>query len=183
MSRPLPATLTAEEYLAFEERQEGRHELVAGAVFAMVGGTRGHNRLANAVSSALLLAARGGPCRVYQQGMKLQVDETTVYYPDVMVACGEEPEDDRIERDPCLLVEVLSPSTASTDRREKRRAYLNLPSLRAYLLLDPLAPRAELHTRTGSGAWHASAFADDDIVDLPCLPYSAPLSAFYVDLR
>ena len=45
------------------------------------------------------------------------------YYPDVMVACGEEPEDPYIEDEPCLVVERLAPSSQNTDRREKLMVY------------------------------------------------------------
>jgi Uma2 family endonuclease len=36
---------------------------------------------------------------------------------------------------PCLIVEVLSPSTESIDRREKLAVYHTIQSLRAYLIV------------------------------------------------
>lgn len=65
------------------------------------------------------------------------------YYPDVMVAAGPAP-DPRYETDPALMVEVLSPSTSSIDRREKAVAYAAAPSLRLLLLVDPNERRIEV---------------------------------------
>ena len=65
-------------------------------------------------------AAEGGPCRVYFSDMKLRVADDLFYYPDVLVAC--EPDDTYTEDEPCLVVEVASPSTGTTDRREKLAA-------------------------------------------------------------
>ena len=47
--------------------------------------------------------------------------------------------------------EVLSPSTASVDRREKRVAYLGLPSLQAYVLADAESRHVEVWQRDADG--------------------------------
>ena len=65
------------------------------------------------------------------------------YYPDVMAVCDENDMDDYIKERPCLIVEVLSRSTANTDRREKVDAYLSLPSLQSYILVDSQMKRIE----------------------------------------
>jgi Uma2 family endonuclease len=45
--------------------------------------------------------------------------------------------------DTTVVVEVLSPSTAKVDRREKAAAYATLPSLGCYRVLDPRRRRAQ----------------------------------------
>jgi len=51
-----------------------------------------------------------------------------VYYPDVQVVC--DPADREADAEtPCLVVEVLSPSTSLSDLREKRMAYRRLHRL------------------------------------------------------
>ena len=55
--------------------------------------------------------------------------DSVVYRPDVMVACGSEPADERIEVAPCLVIEVLSPSTEAIDRREKLLVYKGMSTL------------------------------------------------------
>lgn len=77
--------LTVQEYLEMEETASVRHEYVGGMVYAMTGATKRHNRITGNVYARLLAAARGGPCRVYVEAVKLRVEDV-IYYPDVMVA-------------------------------------------------------------------------------------------------
>ncbi len=128
--------LSIEEYLELEKTATVRHEYVAGEIHAMTGATRRHNRIIGNVSSLLWSAARGGPCRVSTETVKVRVRDEAAYYPDVMVACAPEPDDPYVELEPCLLVEVISPSSEAIDRREKLAAYKSIPTLKAYLLVS-----------------------------------------------
>ena len=83
-------SLAVDEYLALEESATVRHEYVGGEIFAMVGATKRHNRIIGNTSGRLWGTARGGPCRVYSESVKLRVADDMIYYPDVMVACGPE---------------------------------------------------------------------------------------------
>ena len=145
-------SMSVEDYLEMEKTATVRHEYVAGEVYAMVGVSRRHSRIAGNIFRMLAVVAAGGPCRVHQSDMKLQVDDV-FYYPDVMVACDKEPDDPYYEDDPCLVVEVVSPSTESTDRREKLAAYKSVPGLRACLIVDQDRMRVERHFRDEAGAW------------------------------
>jgi len=107
--RPPHRLLTPEEYRAFEDASPVRHEFVGGRVYAMSGVRRPHSRISGNIFARLWAAAQDGPCRVHHSEVKLRVGDD-YYYPDVMVACGPEPDDDQIEDAPCLVVEVLSPS-------------------------------------------------------------------------
>jgi Uma2 family endonuclease len=73
---------------------------------------------------------------VYSESVKLRVADDVIYYPDVMVACGPEGDDPLVEDDLCLVVEVVSRSTETTDRREKLAAYKRMPGLEAYLIFS-----------------------------------------------
>jgi len=54
--------------------------------------------------------------------------------PDVSVDCDESKP--YYTETPIIIVEVLSKSTRKTDQTIKRRAYLNLPSLQEYVLIE-----------------------------------------------
>ena len=82
-----------------------------------------------------------------------------IYYPDVMVGCGPEPTDERIEDAPCLVVEVLSPSTERTDRHEKLSTYKRVPNLGAYLILAQEERRVDRYWRDTSGEWQREIIA------------------------
>src|SRR5919198_5223972 len=134
MGDPVPVRrLTVEEYLDFENRSEVRHEYVDGFVFAMVGESKRHNRIIQNFTIALAAHLKGGPCEFYTQAVRLWVEPARAfYYPDVVVTCDPTDDDEyRVER-PVLAIEVLSPGTESTDRREKRLNYSKLDSLREY---------------------------------------------------
>lgn len=170
-----PATygpLSIKEYRKLEESSTYHHEYVAGEIYAMVGATRKHHRIAVNILRKLADAAAGGPCRVSMETVRLEVsdDRSSVniaYYPDVMVACGPEPEDPYIEEAPCLVVEVVSPSTRSTDRREKLMVYRQIPSVGAYLIVDQDLRRVERHFRDEEGVWRKADLVDEGSFPVP----------------
>ena len=69
------------------------------------------------------------------QDVNVQVAEETIYLPDVVALCDPTDTQPRIKYRPCLIVEVLSPSTKGINRREKLVAYQQLASLQAYLIV------------------------------------------------
>ena len=176
-------SLTADEYLALEESATVRHEYVGGEIFAMVGATKRHNRIIGNIYGRLWGAARGGPCRVYSESVKLRVADDVIYYPDVMVACGPEGDDPLIEDDPCLVVEVVSPSTETTDRREKLAAYKRMPGLKAYLIVSQDRRRVESHFRSDDGVWRRGDLVDDGRFSVPCPETDLSLAEIYEGLE
>jgi Uma2 family endonuclease len=112
------------EYLEFEE---GSPEFADGKLFAMVGSSDEHNTISASFVSLLRDAVRGGPRRAFNSDMKVPTNQV-FYYPDAMVSCDERdtkvtPENRFYESHPCLIVEVLSPSTEKIDRGEKLSNY------------------------------------------------------------
>jgi Uma2 family endonuclease len=135
MSEAALGSMTEEEFLAFELASADRHEFIDGITRAMTGASVRHNDVALNLAFALRLAAKGSGCKVNMEGVRLKVNSRRHYYPDVMVTC-EDPSDTHAHSAPCLIAEVLSPSTTLTDRGEKRIAYMAMPSLRHLLLID-----------------------------------------------
>jgi len=173
--------ISVEEYLEAERDAEVRHEYVDGEVFALAGGSVNHNLIAANLVRALGNAAERTPCRVYGSDMKVRASETLFYYPDVMVVCGP-PADAYYETDPCVLVEVVSQSTSRNDRLEKRFAYLGLPSLRLYLLVDSRKRKVTGYYRTASG-WEERAFEEDDPVSVPCVDTALSFEQLYAKVQ
>jgi Uma2 family endonuclease len=174
--------LTVEEYLKLEESATVRHEYVAGEIHAMTGATRRHNRIAGNMYATLLGAARNSRCRVYMETMKLRAAADTVYYPHVMVACGPEPEDPYVENEPCLVVEVVSSSTETTDRREKLTTYKRMPGLEVYLIVSQDRQWVERHFRAEGGTWSRADLVDEDRVPIPCPETELSLEQIYEGL-
>lgn len=143
MSEQAVTTLTPAEFLAWEQRQPDRHELVGGRVYVMSGGTERHELMTTHLYSLLAAGAASQRCRAFHATRKLQVASGDLYYPDVMVSCGGAA-DVQFEADATVLVEVLSPSTRGQDRREKVRAYGTLPSITHYVVVEPDLRRIEV---------------------------------------
>jgi Uma2 family endonuclease len=147
--------MTAQEFLAWDATQTVRHEFFDGEVFAMAGAGERHEFAAGNVYVALRSHLAGTPCRTFIGNMKLLVEvANSFFYPDVMVTCSaQDAADPLIKREPILLVEVLSPSTAAYDRGDKFAAYRRLPTLREYLLVDPDTRRCDLYRLGSEGLW------------------------------
>ncbi|MGB1011965.1 MAG: Uma2 family endonuclease, partial [Thiolinea sp.] len=108
-------SLSPEEYLVGEEHADVRHEYVAGDTYAMAGAGEQHNRIALNIAFQLRSRARGGACGVFMSDMKLRIKQgERFYYPDVILVCDEQDDNTHYKDNPCLVAEVLSPSTEAT---------------------------------------------------------------------
>ncbi len=146
------APLTVEEFLHFEEHAEERHEFVGGRIYAMTGVTARHNLIAGNIYLRLRGLAGSGPCRVYIEGVQLRLP-SDVFYPDVMVVCAPDGDDEKRANAPCLVVEVRSPSTGAIDLYgHKLHAYQALPSVLTYLVVEQERRTVVPHWRTSPPA-------------------------------
>lgn len=172
--------LSLAEYLAVEERSDTKHEYVSGAMYAMAGARASHNRMVSSLALAVGSAARAEGCDFFMADMKLQIGDTAVYYPDLMVCCNRSDNDELVRRSPCLIVEVLSPSTATVDRREKLHSYLEIPGLLSYLIIDPETPMVESHVRVSRDApWKHQTQGLDGVLFLPCPVVTIDINVLY----
>ena len=180
------AHVGVEEYLAREQRSDIRHEYLAGHIVAMGGASRRHGLIAGSLHALLLPAARRRGCQLFVADMKVRIDhegDSWFYYPDLVLACDPADREPLYVRDPCLLVEVLSPSTEQTDTREKLLAYRLLPGLREYLMLRQDRLQADLYQREADGRWqHLRMTHLDETLPLRCLDAQPSLREVYVDV-
>jgi Uma2 family endonuclease len=171
--------LTVDEYLRMEERATVRHEYVAGRVYAMSGVTIRHSLIVGNVYAKLRAAAAGGSCRVVFTDVKVRVSQDVFYYPDLAVACEPVGEEDIYLREPCLVGEVTSPSTATRDHREKLLSYRQLPSLRSYLIVAQSRRKVERRWRSDDGMWRSEVIAGTGSFDVPCPATMLSLDEIY----
>ncbi|MDQ3030808.1 MAG: Uma2 family endonuclease [Myxococcota bacterium] len=162
--------MTYDDYLAFEERSDTKHEYLRGEVLAMSGGTPEHAALASSFTIALGTALRGKPCRIFSSDLRVRVAETDLStYPDLTVVCGRldiAPDDRHATTNPIVVVEVLSDSSEAYDRGAKFAHYRHLASLREYVLVAQDAPRVEVYRRNESGRFELFEFAAGETVEL-----------------
>jgi Uma2 family endonuclease len=167
--------LTVEEFLAWERMQELRYEFDGIQPIGMTGGTTAHSRTQARLVAALVNRV-GPPCEAHGSELKV-VTRTRVRYPDAAVLCGANADDGDVMQ-PTAVFEVLSPSTAMTDRRVKPFDYASVPSIMVYVILD--AELAEATVMRRSGGWEEENFVGlQATVPLPEIGIELPLAAIY----
>ena len=172
--------LTLADFLSWENEQIERHEFHRGEVFAMVGGRRTHERVIANLIRHLGNLLDGSACQVFAAGMKLQVADDTILYPDVMVTCDKaDLAAEMALHAPTLVIEVLSPSTQGYDRSQKFALYRQLPSLREYLLIDPDSKRVEAFRRDAADQWLFFDMSQDDSVRAASLGLTMTMAAVF----
>lgn len=150
----IPEFVAVEDYLASEATAITRSEYIDGWVRAMTGATNRHNRVKVNCLVHLAVALKGMKCQPYDSDTKVRirrVGRTRFYYPDVQVVCESNAPTEVYQDSPVLVVEVLSPSTRQYDLDEKLAAYLEIPSMECYIILEQHMPFAIVMRRTDNG--------------------------------
>ncbi|MBI5610996.1 MAG: Uma2 family endonuclease [Deltaproteobacteria bacterium] len=186
-TKKLPELLSEAEYLEGERLSPIKYEFIDGHVFAMAGASKAHATISLNVAMVLRNHLKGKPCQAYMLDLKVHIAKARAYYyPDVLATC--DPSDlaadapsERVTA-PCLVVEVLSPSTEATDRREKWLNYRMLPSLQEYVLIDQARCWVELYRRSGE-VWQQTVLSEPDhLLELASVGVAIPLRAVYEDV-
>lgn len=177
--------MTPEEYLEWESAQETRHEYIAGEVFAMTGGSKPHNRIALNLAAALDSHLEGKGCEVYISDVKVQLSAASAYhYPDLVVTCDRRDQNStQIVQHPCLIVEVLSPSTESYDRGGKFIHYRKLESLQEYVLIQSEAIGVDCFRRNAEGLWVLHPHEIGGTLTLETVGFEIGLDRLYRQVR
>ncbi|MCS7468024.1 Uma2 family endonuclease [Stieleria sp. ICT_E10.1] len=142
-------------YTVADYRQwEGDWELWQGIPVSMTPSPFGpHQRIAKNVVFEIESQIRKQQCRasvLYE--IDWIVSDETVVRPDVVVICGDAPEE-HVESPPALVAEIQSESTAGRDREAKRDLYRE-NGVQTYLLIDPDGETLEAYRRTPTGDWN-----------------------------
>jgi len=141
---------TLEEFLAWEERQPAKYELVNGQPRLMTGVTQGHTRIVANIVATLLGKLRGSPCRPGGSDLRVVTGTGNSRYPDVVVDGGPFRRESRDASEPALVLEVLSRSTAWTDLHDKLRDYDATRSIRQYVVIAQDEPKLVVWERDAS---------------------------------
>ncbi len=176
MDTVLDRSWTIETFLAWEDRQEGRHEFNGRDALPMTGGTIAHQRIVfNLCLSLMSLLGTRALTALHE--MRVRVG-ASVRYPDVVVCNLPLDQTTRTLTDAVAIFEVLSDDTATTDRVDKLIDYAALPSLACYVLLEQTTVAATLFLRGPGGDWTASAHLGG-VLQLPGLDIILPLQDLY----
>ncbi len=175
--------ISAADYLAGELVSQTKHEFLGGIIYAMAGARNVHNRIAGNIFGSLYTKLRGKPCEPYNSDTKIRVQLPThmrFYYPDALVVCDPNSPDDSFQDRPVLIAEVLSRSTRRTDEGEKKDAYLTIPSLGVFLLVEQDAAAITVYRRNEQGGFVREVYVGmETIIPLPEIEIELRLAEVY----
>lgn len=174
--------ISIDDYLASELVSPVKHEYLAGVVYAMAGARNVHNLIAGNVFAFLHGRLRGSRCRPYNSDTKIRVRLPThvrFYYPDGSVICRPNPQNDSFQDEPAAIAEVLSHKTRRIDEGEKKDAYLTIPSLSVYLLIEQELPAVIVFRRTEQGFIRETYAGLDAVIPLGEIDTELPLAEIY----
>ncbi len=118
---------------------EQRWEIVDGVAYAMSPApSPRHQAVAGNLFARLLQTLSGKPCRPFIAPTDVRLSEMDVVQPDILVVCDRSKvTPTHVEGAPDVVVEVLSPATATRDLRQKKVLY-ERTGVREYVVVDPL---------------------------------------------
>ena len=174
--------ISPEEYLEGERVSPIKHEYRRGHVYAMTGAKKPHIVISVNLASLLNNHLHESSCLVLSSDIKVRLEEANCYYyPDVAVTCDER--DISSMEDfilyPSLIIEVLSPSTASFDRGDKFVDYQTASSLQEYVLITQSEIKIECFRLNAEGNWVSQTYRQGDTVEFVSANFSCPISEIY----
>jgi Uma2 family endonuclease len=159
-----------------------KHEYLGGAVYRRADERNLHNIVACNVLGFLHARLRGLPCRVWNSDTKVRIRLSThvrFYYPDASVICRPNPQADSFQDEPAVVVEVLSRRTRRIDEGEKKEAYLTIPSLSVYVLVEQETAAVVAFRRTANGFVREVHQGADAVLPLGEIGVALPLAEIY----
>jgi Uma2 family endonuclease len=176
--------LSPEEYLIQEEKSQIKHEYIDGEIFAMAGASDAHVTISLNLGSVLRNHVRGKGSRVYMADMRVSITTiNTFFYPDVIVTCDpRDQEFPNYKKYPCLIVEVLSPTTEAFDRGDKFSDYQELESLQEYVLISQKRQQVDCFRRNNEGFWVLQSYKPSSEISLESINFKISFDDLYEDV-
>ncbi|MCY0899374.1 MAG: Uma2 family endonuclease [Firmicutes bacterium] len=117
-----------------------RWELIAGIPYLMASPTPEHQRILGELFVLVHQALAGTACTPYMAPLDLTFDTDdrtdTVVQPDLFVMCGTWDREKRIVGVPSLVIEIISPTTATNDTIRKLNLYQRV-GVPEYWIVEP----------------------------------------------
>jgi Uma2 family endonuclease len=176
--------ISPEEYLELEETSSIKHEYRQGQVYAMAGASNTHVVISGNVFAMLRNHLRGKGCQAYISDTKAHIETMDIYYyPDVIVSCDQRDKAfNNFLRYPCLIIEVLSPTTEAFDRGDKFADYRNLTTLQEYVLVSQNKINVDVFRRNSEGQWVLYSYGKEENLHLASVDFQCSINDVYEDV-
>jgi Uma2 family endonuclease len=157
--------------------QERRYEWVEGKIIMMTEVSRDHSRIVTnlVVALAAILDRELYEIASSDFGVNTRLSRR---FPDVLVEPASRDGKGRTSESPIFIAEVMSPSTATVDRRQKAAEYATLASLQTYAVFSQDEPTVWVWQRGESGLPEKPTRLEgrEARLDIPALGTSLPLA-------
>ena len=173
--------MSVKEYFEWELQNELKHEYIDGEIYEMIGATWQHNAIAMNAILTIGHQLADSPCSLFGSDMRIQISEGRYVYPDLSAVCGAPQLGSNKTNllNPVFVTEITSPSSMVYDRVDKLGFYLDVPSIKEYLIVDQDRVRADLYTRSEDGWLLRVCNQLEDVIPLSALKCELPLTQIY----
>ena len=177
---PAYQPISETDYLQGELLAETKHEYIDGQVHAMAGASENHNLLSVNIATELKTRLKGTPCRIFIADMKVKVG-ANYFYPDVMVVCQEDNDNEYYKTAPVIIVEVLSKSTRRFDQTDKRLRCQRIPTLKEYVLIEQ--DKGEIQVFSKKDQWQSFYYYLGDDITFSSLGVTVRVEDIYYQVN
>lgn len=172
--------LSPEDYLQGESNSAVKHELIDGQVYAMAGASANHERISGNVYSELRNHLKATPCEPFGADMKVRVRDN-FYYPDVLVDCNFVESEPYYTDSPVLIVEVISRSTRKMDEKKKLLEYINIPTLKEYVLIEQDVADVTVYLK--SDDWRSTHYFLGEDIHFESIDFTIAVEDIYLRVK
>ena len=162
-----------------------RYEVVDGVLYMSPSPSDAHQNVSMWLSHYLVIHVRlAGLGQVRAAPLDVELAPHTIVQPDIMVILNEHLSritSTRIKGAPDLVIEIVSPGTASHDRSGKKRAYAQA-NVMEYWLVDPDQSTIEVLKLVGETYQQMGIFRGEDTLISQVVPTitEVPVQQFFV---
>jgi Uma2 family endonuclease len=179
--------ISSQDYIAAERQGIVRHEYVNGHAVTKTGGNRWHNLIATSTATAIGTRMQGNRAEIYVNGMRVQLNNRFICYPDVVVVNGEPIFADSncdLLMNPTVIMEVYSRATNPNDKAKKLECYLALESIRECLQIKADEMRVEHFFKQNPKQWIYRIYNErDDVISLESLNIKLSVAEIYSQVK
>jgi Uncharacterized protein conserved in cyanobacteria len=179
--------MLTEDYVAAERQGSARQEFFNGQVIPKSGGNRWHNLIATSMATAISTRLASNRAEVYVNGMRVQLANRIICYPDVVVVAGEPNFADAnadILMNPTVIMEVFSKVTNPMEKSRKLEAYLALESIKECLQIKADEMRVEHYSKQNPKQWIYRIYNErDDVISLESLNIKLSVAEIYSQVK
>jgi Uma2 family endonuclease len=175
-----PVNKQAEEFFA-------KSGSFAGKNLSTTGSNRWHNLIASNLAIAVGSRLKGNKCETYVNGMRVQLKNNLVCYPNVVIVNGEPAFADansEVLKNPTVVIEIFTAAGNPLEKMQKLESYLAMDSVKECVMVKADEMRVEHYARQNQKQWLYKIYNErDDMVSLEALGCKVSIAEIYSQIK